>query len=121
MTRWSTRSLELQNAWSALLVGITLLIPVSTFGTSTTLIELERFLPEWAWGVVFALLGLAQIIGVVKDIVVVRRLSAALLGILFAVYVTTLFYFNPASFGASFVLPMAVGQAWSFFQARRVV
>lgn len=120
MMRWSTRSLEFQNGWSAFLVGLTLLLPVSTFSTSSTLTELEHFFPECAWGALFTILGSAQLYATYYDRVMVRRITASLLGILFALYSLTLFVINPASFGAAFVFPMALGQAWAFFQARRV-
>lgn len=124
MRRASTRGLELQNAWSATLLGVLLVVPwtPSTFLSAPGYrIFLDSGIPEEVWGLVFLLLGVAQLMAVLADHVVGRRISSALLGSLFGVYVAGVAAANPVSAAIPFVLPMVVGQTWAFFQARRVV
>lgn len=116
----STRSLELQNALAALLVGVLLLLPFDTFATASGYRVFADWAPEPVWGVSFLGLGAAQLAAVLGDAVVLRRLSAAFLAVLFAVYVVGVALANPISAGIPFVLPQVLGQVWAFWQARRI-
>lgn len=117
----STRSLELQNGWSALLVGLLLLLPFDTFATAVGYRTFAAWAPEPIWGLSFLGLGTAQLAAVLVDIVVLRRIAAALLAVLFGLYVVGVAIANPISAGVAMIAPLVVGQVWAFYQARRVV
>ena len=58
----STRAIELQNGWSALLVGALLLYPSATFQTAASYQFFAAYGDEWTWGLVFLALGVAQLL-----------------------------------------------------------
>ena len=116
----STRSLEFQNAWASFLVGCLLLHPASTFGTAVGYRWFAEWAPEWVWGALFLALGAGQLVAVVTDAVPARRITAGLTAVLFAVYAAGIAVSNPLSVAVPFVVPLAIGQAWAFVQARRM-
>lgn len=117
----STRSLELQNALVAFLVGAYLLLPGETFSTAAGYRAFAMLAPEPVWGTAFMLIGSLQLTAVLADHVVGRRLTAGLTAVLFGVYVAGFMVSNPLSTAIPFVLPLAIGQAWAFYRSRRVV
>jgi len=121
ISRISTRSLEFQNGWSALLVGGLFLLPPKTFSTAVGYQVFAEWAPESSWGVLFLTIGACQCLAVVFDFIVLRRISAAFLAILFSIYVIGFVLANPVSAAIPFVVPMIVGQLWAFRQSRRIV
>ena len=117
----STRSLEVQNGWSAAMVGLFLMLPVETFSTASGYtVFLKSGLPEPFWGALFLVLGVLQLVAAFQNRVIPRRIAASLLACLFGVYVAAIAVGNPASAAIPFVLPMVVGQVWAFYRARVV-
>lgn len=116
----STLWLELQNGLVALALGLLLLAPPSTFGTAVGYRMMSAWAPEPAWGAAYAVLGAVQIASALTDRVIARRIAASLLAASFAVYAVALFVANPLSAGWAFVVPLAIGEAWAWWQARRV-
>jgi hypothetical protein len=117
----STRSLEFQNAWVAVLVGVYLLAPGETFGTAIGYRAFALLAPEAVWGAVFLVIGSAQLLAVLRDHVVGRRLAAGLTAVLFGAYVAGFLVSNPLSAAIPFVAPLVAGQVWAFYRARVVV
>lgn len=120
LQRVSTRSLEFQNAWVAWLVGVYLLLPGETFGTAAGYRTFALLASETVWGAAFLVIGSVQLLAVLWDHVIGRRLAAALTAVLFGGYVAGFLVSNPLSAAIPFVAPLAVGQAWAFFRSRRV-
>lgn len=120
----STQALELQNGWSAALMGLFLLSPfqTSTFASAPGYsVFLDSGIPEEGWGLVFLALGALQLAAAWRDNVVARRIAAALLAVLFGIYVAAVAVANPVSAAIPFVMPMVIGQGVAFYRARRVV
>lgn len=117
----STMPLEVQNGWSALLIGIILLLPFNTFGSSPWYQTFERWAPESTWGVIFLALGIVQLVSTLTDVVIFRRLASALLAILFLVFATGVVSWNVRSIWIGLLVPVVVGQVWAFYQSRKVV
>ncbi len=115
----STRGLELQNGAAALLCGVVLLLPPSTFATSPGY-RLFDAAPESVWGLSLLGAGAAQVAAALHDLVLLRRVSVVLLSVLFATIGFGILWANPVSAVAPVMVVLAVGQAWAFWQARWV-
>lgn len=115
----STRGLELQNGTVAILCGVVLLLPPSTFATAPGY-RLFEAAPESIWGVSMLGAGAAQVAAAIHDAVLMRRVAAVLLGVLFAAVGLGVLWVNPISAFAPVMLVLAAGQTWSFWQARWV-
>ncbi len=115
----STRGLEMQNGCAALLSGIVLILPLQTFATSPSYSLFAAWAPEPIWGVSFLGAGAAQIAAALYDQVVMRRIAAVILGVLFAVIGAGIMLVNPPSAVAPILLVLALGQLGAFWQARR--
>lgn len=115
----STRGLEMQNGCAALLSGIVLILPLQTFATSPSYSLFAAWAPETIWGVSFLGAGVAQIAAALYDQVVMRRIAAVILGVLFAVIGTGIMLVNPPSAVAPILLALTLGQLGAFWQARR--
>lgn len=115
----STRGLEMQNGLAALLAGVVLILPADTFATSPSYRLFDAWAPEPVWGLSFLGAGAAQISAALYDAVVMRRIAAAVLAVLFAVLGGGIATVNPASGVAPILLALALGQLGAFWQARR--
>lgn len=115
----STRGLEMQNGMAALLSGLVLILPPDTFATSPSYRLFAEWAPESVWGLSLLGIGVAQIAAALHDAVVMRRIAAAILGVLFAILGGGILTINPASGVAPIILMLALGQIGAFWQARR--
>lgn len=116
----STRGLELQNGCAALLSGAVLILPWDTFATSAGYRLFGTWAPESVWGVSLLGAGAAQMAAALYDAVLMRRIAAAVLGVLFAILGAGIAVANPASGVAPIILALALGQVAAYWQARRV-
>lgn len=119
MRQISTQSLELQNGLASFLVGFIFLLPPAAFAVPWYQV-FSVWAPESAWGTIFLVLGVIQMAMTMLDVVVLRRIAAALLGVLFCVYLLGVVSWNPMSPWIGFLLPVALGQLCAFFRARRI-
>ena len=119
-SKMSSSSLEIQNSFSAIWTGILLVLPFDTFASATAYIFFADIAHENIWGLMFFTLGLFQLLSVFADVVALRRICAALLAVLFALYVFGVLLANPYSLALSFIAPMIIGQIFAFYQARKV-
>ena len=119
-TKISSSGIEIQNGLSGLLTGVWLLLPVNTFSSAASYQFFAEIAPEWAWGFLFLILGAAQLISASLDQVRIRRISASLLAMLFIIYISGVLTANPYSLAIPFIIPMILGQIFSFYRARLV-
>lgn len=115
----STRGLELQNGLAAIVSGVVLTLPPSTFATSPSY-RLFEAAPESIWGLSLLGAGVAQVAAAVHDTVIMRRIAATVLGVLFAALGLGILWANPLSAIAPIMLVLALGQIGAFWQARWV-
>lgn len=116
----STRGLEFQNGIAATLAGAVLLLPPSSFATAPGYALFVEWAPEPIWGVSVLGVGVAQVAATLHDMVLMRRIAAAVLCVLFCILGGGILWSNPLSVVAPMVLTMAAGQVGAFWQARRV-
>lgn len=116
----STRGLEMQNGAAALLSGAVLILPPNTFATSAGYALFADWPPESVWGLSLLGAGVAQISAALYDAIIMRRIAAAVLGVLFAIIGTGILIANPISAVAPIILVLACGQFGAFWQARKV-
>ena len=110
----------MQNGLSGLLTGTWLLLPINTFASTPSYQLLADIAPEWVWGLLFLIFGITQLTSVSLDQVRMRRISSALLALLFIIYISGVFTSNPYSLAMPFIIPMILGQIFSFYRARLV-
>lgn len=115
----STRGLELQNGVAAILSGVVLILPASTFATSPSY-RLFEAAPESIWGLSLLGAGVAQVAAALHDTVPLRRIAATVLGVLFFALGAGILWNNPLSAVAPIMLALAAGQVGAFWQARWV-
>ncbi len=110
-----TEPTELAGGLMKLLIGGWLLLPHDT----TSTFSLLTIAPEWAWGVVMALLGGGHWFAL-RDGYVRWRRAAAMLGFLVWFYLAlTALWFNPASLGFALFSGLAVSQSWVYVRLGR--
>lgn len=114
----STRGLELQNGCAALIAGVVLILPSDTFATAPGYRLFADWAPEPVWGLSFLGIGAAQVAATLHDVVPLRRIAAAICGVLFAILGFGILYANPISAVAWCPVLMAAGQLGAFVQAR---
>ena len=119
-TKISSSGIEIQNGLSGLLTGTWLLLHVNTFASTPSYQLLADIAPEWVWGLLFLIFGITQLTSVSLDQVRMRRISSALLALLFIIYISGVFTSNPYSLAMPFIIPMILGQIFSFYRARLV-
>jgi len=110
-----TRSLETASAATLGLNGAWLLLPPSTFAANPTAFAAMSSLPEWAWGGLLMLVGLAQSYAVASHSADHRRRAALVAVSLYAFLATLYFVANPINLGTPTWLVYVVGNLYALY------
>ncbi len=120
-----SRALEWHCAWSAMLVGLVLLMPGSTFSTSASFTQFTEVMDEVSWGVLVMIVALIRFAALIVNghyhrTPIARALTAALGAALWA-YIATLFYFpgQPLTTGLGIYTVLAVSDCVSAWRSGR--
>lgn len=120
-----SRALEWHCAWSAMLVGLVLLMPGSTFSTSASFNQFGEVMDEVSWGVLVMTVALIRFAALIVNghyhrTPIARALTAALGASLWA-YMAMLFYFPDAPFstGLGIYTALAVADGFSAWRSGR--
>lgn len=107
-----TEPTELGGGLLKVAIGVQLLLPLSTFGTSVSFQTLSIF-PEWAWGMVLVLLGAIHLMALQSGKHGPRRWTARMGAFVWMSISATFWIANPASLGAVIFFFAGVAQGWA--------
>lgn len=95
-------------------IGLWLLAPASTFGSSPTFAAMAALMPEAVWGVVLGAVGAFRL-AVLRSGRCAPRRVGAMIGFLFWFTLASLFLWSsPASLGFPLFALLAAGQGWVY-------
>jgi len=115
----STRSVELFSAIEAVVLGVLLLLPPSTFRSSPSYDGMARLMPETGWGVLLLVIGLVQLAGLPRrqdgtEAVRWRRSLAMTSGAVYAFMAAGFVLANPLSTAVVTYTLLALSQFWAY-------
>lgn len=107
---------EVLTSFVAVFGGLMLLAPPNTFGISVTYTAMRDMMPEWAWGTLLFVLGMAQATALLANHHRARQWLAFVISGVWAFIALTFWISSFVSFGSVVFPALALSAAWAFWR-----